>query len=83
MYKLLAWSVENAIARSERTAAPRLNDLYESLSASLELTLRLGKMLAGSDEQVLEIRDGRSLPPGLELFLAETKVMRFKPSMTG
>jgi len=68
-YKVLAWSIENNLARTKDVSASTLSDTYYGLLDLLELIYRVGETLLSVEERA-KAAPGKTpaLPAALELF---------------
>jgi hypothetical protein len=68
-HRVMAWSVENSLARTKDLSSPTLSNTYHGLLDSLQLTWLIGKTLLSAEEQAKHVLGKTpALPPGLELF---------------
>jgi len=66
-YKVMAWSIENNLARAKEVSAPTLSDIYDGLLDSLQLIYRIGETLLLVEERAKAAPSKTpALPAGLE-----------------
>jgi len=68
-YRVMAWSIENSLARTERRQDPCLSDTYRGLLDSLQMIRLIGEALLSAEQRAKDMqRKNPALPTSLQIF---------------
>ena len=77
-YRVIAWSIENNLARTKELSASTLSDIYQGLLNSLQLILLIGETLLSAEGKAKQAYSGSpALPSSLKLFPVGNQAIAF------